>query len=203
MKSPGMLLVLSSPSGGGKTTIRKRIVRMFENAIYSVSCTTRQKRTDELDGRDYIFLDKETFDEMRDNNEFLEYAEVFGNYYGTPRSFVEESIKNGNIVVLDIDVKGAMQIKSQIKGVFIFLVPPSLKILRDRLVTRKTDDTEIIERRLSEAKRELNYIDEYDYAVINGTLRDTIEKVRSIVVSETCKTRNLGDKLIKYKSGEI
>ena len=199
----GHLVVLSSPSGGGKTTVRKRIVRMLDNAEYSISCTTRPARDGEVDGKDYFFVNKTTFEEMIKNNEFLEYARVFGHYYGTPKNRVKELIEKGRIVVLDIDVQGAMQIKSEIEGIFVYIVPPSMRVLKDRLVRRKTDKKETIQLRLSEAKRELSYIDQYDYAVINNTVSDTVDMVRSIIMSETCRTSSYGELLHLIKKGEI
>lgn len=191
MKKPGLLVVISSPSGGGKTTVRKRIVRMFEDAEYSISCTTRPPRKGEVDGRDYRFVRPARFETMIREDRFLEHANVFGHLYGTPRDFVTDSLKKNRLVILDIDVQGAMQIKKKMEGIFIYLVPPSMKTLRDRLVRRKTDDKKTIERRLNDARKELTFIDKYDYAVVNEKLRETVEQVRAIIIAERCRTKHV------------
>src|SRR5690606_17675950 len=152
----GLLIVISGPSGVGKGTVRRALFSMKNhNLAYSVSMTTRQPRVGEVDGRDYYFVDRETFQENIKNDQFLEWAEFVGNYYGTPRSKVDEMLNLGKEVVLEIEVEGALQVRERMKdAVFIFLVPPSKKALYDRLVERGTEDKALIDKRFQKAEKE-------------------------------------------------
>ena len=179
--------MLSSPSGGGKTTIRKHLLKQHSWA-YSVSCTTRPQRQGEKDKKDYFFVSERVFKRKIEKGEFAEWARVLGNYYGTPKQFLEKEIKKGD-VLLEIDVKGAKQIKRIYKGqaVLIFIAPPSLKELKKRLKNRKTEDRKEIARRLKLAYQEIEQINRYDYLVINKNLKNCVENIKTIMKAEEFK----------------
>ncbi|MDO4593898.1 MAG: guanylate kinase [Tissierellia bacterium] len=184
----GFLLVVSGPSGVGKGTVLHDLMNTQKNLVYSVSATTRNKREGEIDGISYFFIDKNDFEKMIENDEFLEYAHVHNNYYGTPKHFVEKKIEEGKIVILEIDVQGAMNIKRNTdNGVFVFLAPPSLKELKNRIVKRGTESVEDIKIRMNNAIGELKYIDEYDYLVVNDHLNSAINSVNEIINAEKHK----------------
>ena len=190
LNNKGILFILSSPSGAGKTTMASLLTQGDENIVRSISCTTRIPREFEMHGKDYFFLTKSDFQFSCDNNEILEHAIVFGNYYGTPKKYVFNLLEQGKDVLCCIDWQGARQINSNVKAVNIFLLPPSLKELRERLYKRSTDSDEVIERRLEEAKRELLHAHEYDYVVVNSMIECTIRELRSIIQSERAKVQN-------------
>jgi guanylate kinase len=153
--------------------------------------TTRPPRSGERDGIDYIFIDKEEFLKRKKRGEFLEWAEVFGEYYGTPKRYVSHLISKGQDVVLSIDVQGAMKIKNlKIRAAFIFIAPPSLSKLKERLLNRSTDSRTDIAKRLKIAKKELSYIRKYDYVVVNDVLASALEELRSIIIAERCRIKN-------------
>lgn len=182
------LIVVSAPSGGGKTTVCKKILEQSDRVAYSVSYTTRKARNLERDGIDYFFVNEKKFNEMVENNEFLEYAKVHNHLYGTSYRFVCDRLKKGKHVILDIDVEGADQInKSSVDMVSIFLLPPSSTILENRLRLRKTDDNKTIDIRLKNAHEEISRIKNYDYLIINDDLYETVEKVKSIIQAEEIK----------------
>ncbi len=188
----GFLLVLSGPSGVGKGTVCEALLNERDDIKYSVSATTRKKRPMEQNGENYYFLSLEEFQDKIKNNEFIEYAKVHGNYYGTPKSYVQERIKEGDIVILEIDVQGALQVKENYPGaVYIFLLPPDLKELRNRIEKRATEDEETINLRMTNAKKELSFIDKYDYAVINDEIDKTVSKIESIIEAEKLKVTNI------------
>ena len=185
MKPQGVLLVLSGPSGAGKGTICEQLRNKRKNLAYSVSATTRAPRKGEVDGRDYFFVTVEKFKEMIANNELLEYAEIYGNYYGTPRSYVMSILDEGRDVVLEIDPQGALQVKESFPdAVFVFVVPPSLDELSKRIYKRGTDSEEVIKRRLSAATSELAYASKYDYIVVNDEVEKATNKVSNILDAE-------------------
>lgn len=186
--SSGLLIVISSPSGGGKTTVRTRLLKELSYLYYSVSCTTRKPRSGEVEGKDYHFITTEDFLKRKEKGEFLEFAEVFGYYYGTPSKNIDEAIAEGKDVLLDIDTQGALQIRSKRDAILIFILPPSLEILKGRLYNRKTDSETEIWKRLKDARAELKCVEQYDYAVINDNIEMTIEKIKSIVIAEKHKT---------------
>lgn len=184
----GLLIIISSPSGGGKTTVRNRLLSILPELVYSVSCTTRKPRSGEVEGRDYYFISKEDFVSKREGGEFLEWAEVFGFFYGTRVKDVDEALLQGKDVLLDIDTQGALQIKAKKEAVLIFILPPSLEILKGRLYNRKTDSETEIGKRLKDARHELKCAHEYDYAVINDNIESTVDKIRSVIIAEKYRT---------------
>lgn len=179
----GLLIVLSGPSGVGKGTVRKALFDDDEtNFKYSISMTTRDKREGEVDGVDYFFKTHEEFEELIEQDKFIEYAKYVGNYYGTPVDFVHETMEKGHDVFLEIEVEGAKQVRDKFpEALFIFLAPPSIDHLESRLVGRGTDSKEIIEHRISEAKKELNLMNLYDFVVINDSIEEAKRKIRCIV----------------------
>ena len=201
--SPGELFIISGPSGTGKGTICRRLMEETENIALSVSATTRAPREGEVDGVNYYFLDKETFEERVNEGGFLEYAEVFGNFYGTPKKPVEDKLAEGIDVLLEIDVQGAVQVKKNYpEGIFIFVLPPTLAELRNRLIKRGTDSMEVIEHRLSMAMDEIRQMFEYDYFVVNDDLEEAVDKVRCIVSAEHARVQDHGMELLKIYEEE-
>jgi guanylate kinase len=187
--SPGLLLVLSAPSGGGKTTLAHRLRAQFPEAKFSVSYTTRAPRGAEQDGRDYHFIDTNTFREMVEGGEFVEWAEVYGHFYGSSRRMVDESYRPQGIAVFDIDVQGGTAIKRKYPDtVQIFILPPSLEHLERRLVQRGTDSDDVIRKRMLSARAEIERgIQSYDYLVINDQLDQAFEELKSIVIAERAR----------------
>lgn len=186
MTERGLLIVFSGPSGVGKGTVRQEIFSTPDHKFeYSVSMTTRQKRPGEVDGVDYFFRTREEFEELIKNGQMLEYAEYVGNYYGTPLTYVNETLDKGIDVFLEIEVQGALQVKKKVPdGVFIFLTPPDLDELKDRLVGRGTDSEEVIHQRIERAKEEIALMREYDYAVVNDEVPLAAERVKRIIEAE-------------------
>lgn len=197
MTQRGLLIVLSGPSGVGKGTVRKAIFE--EESIdfqYSISATTRQPRTGEVDGEDYFFVTREQFEEKINNGDMLEYAKYVNNYYGTPKSFIDETLASGRDVFLEIDVQGALQVKSKMpEGIYIFLTPPDLTNLRDRLVGRGTDSADVIEKRVAAARDELKMMINYDYAVENDVVSNAVERIKSIITAERLRVTRVFDKI--------
>ena len=191
----GLKIVWSGPSGSGKGTIVKELIK-DEHFLLSISATTRSPRQGEEEGVHYFFKTREEFEGMIAQNELLEYAEFCGNYYGTPKAFIENSVKNGKDVILEIEVEGAMQIKKIYPdAVFIFVVPPSLTELENRLVGRNTEAREVIEQRLARAKEELALYTQYDYVVVNDRLVEAIDEIKCIVRAEKLKSSFYGQKI--------
>jgi len=199
--SKGFLLVISGPAGTGKGTVCKELLKRNKDIVYSVSATTRKPRIGEIDGVNYYFVTEEKFKSMIENDEFLEYAYVHTNYYGTPKKFVFEQIEKGEIVLLEIDVQGAMQIKKKFpEAVFIFLLPPTMEELKNRIVKRGTETEEDIKRRYENAFKELDFVDNYDYFVINDVVEDAVSDIESIIRAEKLKVkrhRDIKNKVIK------
>lgn len=187
MSSKGTLLVLSGFSGAGKGTIVKKLVSEYDYHI-SISATTRSPRAGEVDGREYYFKTRDEFQELINHNGLIEWAEYVGNYYGTPKQFVEEMLAQGKNVILEIEVQGALNVKEQYpEAVLIFVAPPSIPVLRERLIGRGTEDKETIEKRLLRAKEEAKDIKEYEYIVINDELDACVKQINQIIMSNQCK----------------
>lgn len=190
-RKDGFLLVLSGPSGVGKGTVCEALMSERDDIIYSTSVTTRKKRPLEKEGENYFFMSLEEFEGCVEDGVFLEHAKVHGNYYGTPKKFVEDQIKKGNIVILEIDVQGALQIKKNFSdAIFIFLQPPNLEELRRRIVGRQTETEEVINLRMDNAKKEVEYLDEYDYAVVNNEVQKAVQKINHIIEAEKLRVRH-------------
>ncbi|ACB84912.1 guanylate kinase [Natranaerobius thermophilus] len=198
MKKEGLLVVLSGPSGVGKGTICDHLLDKYSDLEYSISMTTRSPRAGEIHGEDYYFVSKSEFQEMIADDEFLEWAEVFGNYYGTPRKFVNSKLREGKSVVLEIDIQGALQVKQRCpNGVFIFLLPPSLDELHKRIRKRGTEQDKDMQTRLTAAKNEIKTVHQYDYAVVNNNIGDTADLIYSVIKAEKCSVSRVGQKLVK------
>ncbi len=194
-KRPGLAVVVSSPSGTGKTTICHRLIDSHEDYIYSISATTRKPRGEEVDGVDYMFMTEPEFEKAKDSNEFIEHACYVNNWYATPKAPLRASIAEGKVVMLDIDIQGGKSIKKQLpESITIFILPPSLEELKNRLKGRNTDSDNIINERLDTAIHELNVWNEYDYVVVNDDLDDAVAEVDSIINVERLKTNRLNDK---------
>jgi len=185
MRRRGLLLILSSPSGAGKSTLTTNLVSQDPTIRLSISVTTRPKRASEIDGVHYRFITADEFQEMRERGDLLEWAEVHGNFYGTPRARVEEQLAAGNDILFDIDYQGTLQLyrNSRKDMVTVFILPPSIKELRARLERRAQDSVGTIEKRLSNARIEMEHFNEYDYVLVNEDLEASTQRVRSILVS--------------------
>ena len=193
----GLLLVVSGPSGAGKGTICNALLNKNDKIKLSVSATTRKPRNGEVHGVNYFFLEKEEFTTMIENGEFLEYAQIYDNFYGTPKSAIIECLEKGQDVILEIEMQGAKQIKEVYpEGVFIFVLPPSLEELKSRIVGRGTETQEEIEKRFSCAFEEINQIVNYDYFIVNEDIEKSVNDVEAIIASEK-------NKVIRYKNNII
>ena len=188
----GFLLVLSGPSGAGKGTLVDRLLVARPECVFSISATTRPKRTTEVDGVQYEFVAREEFDRRRAGGAFLETAEVHGHWYGTPTRFVDDGVRAGRVVVLDVDVQGGASVRrARPEAVSVFIYPPSIEALRRRLLGRKTDTAEVVEQRLKNAPGELKQHREYDYLVVNDDLEEAVAHLVSIVDAERARVRRL------------
>ena len=198
--SEGFLLVISGPSGCGKGTVSKSLLERNEDIVFSISSTTRKKRIGEKDGVNYFFTSKNDFNQKIEDNEFLEHAFVHNNYYGTPRDFVLKEIEKGEIVLLEIDVQGAMQVKKNYKNVvFVFLLPPTMAELKDRITKRGTETPEDIQRRFDNAFEELNFVGEYDYFVVNDKVTNAVSDIENIIRAEKLRVKrhsNIKERII-------
>lgn len=201
MDRKGLLIVICGPSGVGKGTVCQSLLNKNTNINLSISATTREKRRGEIEGKNYYFIEKDKFLSMITNDEFIEYAEVYDNFYGTPKKYVLDNLIKGNDILLEIDIQGAMQIKEKFPdGIFVFILPPSMKELRKRIIGRGTDSPDAIEKRLKCAYEEIDFIKEYDYYIINDDLDNATNKISSIIEAEKCKIDNDIVKIIKkYK----
>lgn len=199
----GVLLVVSGPSGAGKGTICQILREQLPDLGYSISVTTRHPRVGEVDGKSYFFKTVPEVQEMIAKGELLEYAEVYGNYYGTPRKYVMDLLQSGHDVLLEIDIQGALQIKERFpEGVFVFIVPPSLDELSARIYKRGTDSEEVIKRRMASAASELTYAAKYDYIIVNDIATKAANKVLTIMEAEryrVARTYFIVDEICKAK----
>ena len=187
----GLLLVMSSPSGAGKTTLSRRLLAADGNITMSVSVTTRAARPGEIDGTDYHFISKNKFAELRDGGGLLEWAEVFGNFYGTPRKPVEAALAQGRDMLFDIDWQGTQQLALAIKDdlVRIFILPPTAEELRERLIRRAQDTSTVVAKRMAEASHEISHWPEYDYVIINNDVEDAHRQISAILTAERLRRR--------------
>ncbi|WP_323794936.1 guanylate kinase [Nisaea sp.] len=195
MQRRGLMLVLSSPSGAGKTSISRRLLETEDELTMSVSATTRPRRPGEVDGVDYHFIDQTEFQLMINRGEFLEYAKVFDNYYGTPRGPVDDVLSGGKDVLFDIDWQGTQQVADAARDdlVSVFILPPSTHELERRLMGRAQDSAEVVAQRMSKAADEISHYREYDYIIVNRDLDESVEAVRAILTAERLKRdRRLG-----------
>lgn len=187
----GLMFILSSPSGAGKTTLADRLLTKDGEMVLSISATTRARRPGESHGKDYFFVSEDEFSRMRDNGEFMEWANVFGHYYGTPRSLVEDTLRQGKDVLFDIDWQGAQQL-DEVAGedvVKIFILPPSREELERRLRKRAQDPEDVVQKRMAKADAEMSHWAEYDYVIVNYDLDESEELLRSILFAERLKRR--------------
>lgn len=202
MYKKGLLIVISGPSGAGKGTVCKALFERNKGIQFSVSCTTRQPRENEKDGVNYFFTARDKFEKMIENNEFLEYAEVYGNYYGTPSAYVEKNLEEGKDVILEIDIQGALKVKNSYpSGVFVFILPPSMKELKNRITKRGSETPESLVRRFKSAFEELNYISNYSYVVLNDEVENAVEKLESIILAEKCRVDRLKENKSYFQEG--
>ena len=202
----GLMFILSSPSGAGKTTLADRLLKKDGEIVLSISATTRERRPGEAHGHDYFFVSEDEFFRMRDNSEFLEWANVFGHYYGTPRSLVEDTLRQGKDVLFDIDWQGAQQL-DEVAGedvVKVFILPPSRDELERRLRQRAQDPEDVVQKRMAKADAEMSHWAEYDYVIVNYDLDESEELLRSILFAERLKRRRQVGlaKIVKEMMGE-
>ena len=197
----GLLLVVSGPSGAGKGTICKALLNKNDKIKLSVSATTRKPRNGEVHGVNYFFIEKEEFTRMLENGEFLEHAQIYDNFYGTPKAAIIECLEKGQDIILEIEMQGARQIKEVYpEGVFIFVLPPSLEELKSRIVGRGTETQEEIEKRFSCAFEEINQIVNYDYFIVNEDIEKSVNDVEAIILSEKNKVTRYKNNIIdKFK----
>ncbi len=197
-----MIIVISAPSGAGKTTLIERLLESDKSIMFSISTTTRSMRKGEVDGVSYHFVSRETFLEMKENGEFHEWAEVYGNYYGTTKKEVDRIRKKGKIPLFDVDIQGSRNLRKQVKdGVFIYIIPPSLSVLKKRLIGRKTEDIEQINLRLKNAYDEISEYVNFDYIIINNDLDSAFERLRSVIIAEKCRLINIKEKIENILEG--
>jgi guanylate kinase len=203
----GLMLVLSSPSGAGKTTISRELLAQEPDIMLSVSCTTRPKRPGEVSGRDYHFIALDDFDLMRNRQEFLEYAKVFGHYYGTPREPVETALAEGRDVLFDIDWQGTQQLRQSARSdlVSVFILPPTAGELARRLHRRASDPEDVVATRMAKASQEISHWAEYDYIVVNDEVTNSVGQVRAILHAERLRReRQIGlTEFVKRLDGEL
>ena len=189
VKEKGLLIVVSGPSGCGKSTLNQLLLQKRDNIVMSISDTTRALRGKEINGVDYNFISKEEFEENIKNNKYLEYAKVHSDkYYGTPVDWVEKMLDEGNDVILEIDIEGARQIKEKYpEAVFIFIMPPSMSILKQRLVSRNTETKEQVVERFKTAYKEINEVSKYNYVIVNNDIDTALNKMNAIITCEKCR----------------
>lgn len=203
-KRKGLLLVVSGPSGAGKGTICKELLKANKDIKLSVSATTRKPRVGEVEGINYYFVKKEKFQDLISANEFLEYAQIYDNFYGTPKSTIIESLNNGQDVLLEIEMQGAMQVKKVYPdGVFIFTLPPSLEELKNRIVGRGTETEEEIEKRFGCAFEEIKLIEDYDYFIFNKDIDTSVKEIENIIACEKNRVKRYKDIILEKFKEEL
>lgn len=195
MAQSGNLIIVSGPSGAGKSVLATSVLRQMPRLRFSISFTTREPRGSERDGIEYHFVDENTFRSLIERGEFLEWAEVYGHYYGTSRRFVDDCLAGGEDVLLDVDVQGAGAIRERRKeSISVFIMPPSYQVLRERLEKRSLDKDYVIEQRLQIACREISQYSKYDYLVINDDLENSIQELRAIVLGSRCRSASRAER---------
>lgn len=200
----GLLIVISGPSGAGKGTICKSLLSKHPELNLSVSATTRSPRQGEVEGINYYFMTKDDFKEKIKDGDFLEYAEVYDNYYGTPKSNVEEILNQGKDVILEIDIQGALKVKENCdSGIFIFILPPSMEELKQRIIKRGSETPESLMKRFKSAYKEINYVSRYNYAVVNDEVEKATEKIEAIILAEKCRVDRLKHCILDSKEDII
>ena len=203
-KAKGLLIVISGPSGAGKGTICKNLLSKHPELNLSISATTRSPRAGEVDGVNYYFMTKEDFKDKIADGDFLEYAEVYNNYYGTPKSNVEKILNSGKDVILEIDIQGALKVKENCKGgIFIFILPPSMEELKQRIIKRGSETPESLMKRFKSAYKEINYVSRYNYAVVNDEVELATEKIEAIILAERCRVDRLKHSILDSKEDFI
>lgn len=186
----GFLMVVSGPSGVGKGTICDILLKGNEDIKYSISATSRERRPMEEHGKNYFFVSNEEFENMIEEGKLLEYAKVHGNYYGTPKDFVLKSVDSGDVVILEIDVQGALQVKNNYPdAVLVFILPPDFEELKKRLIGRATEDEATVNLRLNNAKKEMEFLSEYNYSIVNEFVDDSVKKMEAIILAERLKIK--------------
>ena len=198
-KPKGLLMVVSAPSGAGKTTLCKKLLAEFLDLRFSVSCTTRPARKSEENGRDYHFISTENFTQRRANGEFVEWEEIYGHFYGTLKKDIEDIITQGHDVILDVDTKGARNVKALYpQGIFVFIMPPSVEILKERLKNRGSETDDVIRKRFDKAMEEIRENEWYDYVVFNDIVSDSVNILRSVYIAEKNRTSRLQGRIADF-----
>lgn len=198
---PGLLVVVSGPAGVGKGCIVRKAMETLDCIVLSISATSRPPRPNEIEGVNYFFKTREQFEEMINNNKLIEWVEYCGNYYGTPKDFVLSEIEKGNVVILEIEVEGALNVRKMFPDcVLCFIIPPDFQELENRLRGRATENEEAIQRRLKRAKEEFSLIEKYDYVILNDTLEKAVSRFTSIVEAERMRTRRNNEIIEKFKN---
>ncbi len=204
MKKKGLLVVVSGPSGAGKGTICKNFMELNKQMLLSISSTTRNPRENEIDGVNYNFITKQDFEDLIGTDSLLEYVHVFGNYYGTPKKWVLECIEKGKDVLLEIEIVGAMKVKEKYPdAILVFVLPPSLKELKNRIVTRGTETIEQIENRMARAMQEIKTIEKYDYFIFNDNLTRAVDDLEAIISAEKNKVKRYSQEIVKIYEEEL
>ena len=204
MSRKGILSIVSGFSGAGKGTVMKALLSKYDNYALSISATSRAPRVGEQEGREYFYKTVEQFEEMIKNNELIEYAQYVGNYYGTPKAYVEQMLNEGKDVILEIEIQGALKVKELVPdAIFIFILPPSMKELKRRLITRGTDSMEKILSRFKTAYKEINEVTKYNYVVISDEVENAVLKVKSILYAERCRVDRIEEVFLNNMEEEV
>ncbi len=203
-KERGLLIVVSGPSGAGKGTVCQKLIENNSNIWLSISCTSREPRKGDIEGKTYYFLSREEFEAKIENNELLEYAQYNGNYYGTPKDKISELLDQGIDVLLEIEVQGAKKIKEMVKdALFIFILPPTMDELKRRLTSRGTEDKEKILKRFKTAYQEINELSKYNYVIVNDEVDEAVHKIESIITSEKCRVDRIEEVFVNSSEEEM